>query len=145
MQDSEDSAEGALLIPLLTIIDLLKDVEEAKASKIEVLQQSKNLEKKIKYLESVKTLFMNQEINTVHLTNIPWSFEENDLRRCFQKYGTVTACKVYKYNVSNFRGSSTGRGIITFSTAYEANNATFFMNMAKLKTRTISVSLYHED
>ncbi|KAI9887177.1 MAG: Splicing factor [Watsoniomyces obsoletus] len=73
----------------------------------------------------------------IYCSNVDWSVSEDELRSLFNKYGTVERVNIPR----NIAGKSKGFAFIVFSKPEEALEAVKEMNLMKLKSRLLNVSM----
>lgn len=73
--------------------------------------------------------------------NLSWSASDNDLRKEFGKFGTITELKII---TDRETGKSRGFGFVGYSTAQEAETAIREMDGREFMGRSVRVSLAQE-
>lgn len=73
--------------------------------------------------------------NRVHVTNLPWSFQDEDLAQLFSESGSVVSAKVVTKN----NGDSRGFGFVAFGDVETASNGIATLNNRLVENRRIGV------
>ena len=71
----------------------------------------------------------------LHVSNIPFRFQENDLKMLFENYGTVLDAEI----IHNDRGSK-GFGFVTLDSAENASKAKKELDLKEVEGRIIEVN-----
>lgn len=73
----------------------------------------------------------------IYVGNLDFKVDENDLKRIFEEFGTVSSSKII---TDKFNGRSKGFGFITMENQDEANKAIRELNGASLEERIMVVN-----
>jgi len=73
----------------------------------------------------------------IYVGNLPYSVEEDELRRVFEEYGNVTSSKIIK---DRYSGQSKGFGFVEMSTREEGQAAIDGLAGFELDGRRLSVN-----
>lgn len=73
----------------------------------------------------------------IYVGNLPYSTEEDELRRVFEEYGNVTSAKVIK---DKYSGQSRGFGFVEMSTRDEGQAAIDGLEGFELDGRRLSIN-----
>lgn len=76
-----------------------------------------------------------QPLNRIHVSNLAWTIQEDNLKEIFQEFGNVTVVKIPKRK----KGGSKGFGFVTFDTEEAATLAVKRMNNVSVEDRRIGV------
>ena len=77
----------------------------------------------------------------MYVSNLGFHISENDLRKLFEAFGTVTSAKVI---TDKETGNSRGFGFVEMENSTDANQAMSKLNGKELEGRTISVTVARE-
>ena len=73
----------------------------------------------------------------IYVGNLDFKVDENDLKRIFEEYGSVSEAKVI---IDKYSGRSKGFGFVTMNDAAEANKAISKLNGTILENREMVVN-----
>jgi len=76
-----------------------------------------------------------QPLNRIHVSNLAWTIQEENLKDMFSEFGNVTVVKIPKRK----KGGSKGFGFVTFDSEKAATKAVKEMNNVSVEDRRIGV------